>query len=76
MIEYTCERYPPNRNTTPKLMTDMGRRVVSAYLPPDLARRARAHALTTRRSLSSVVAEALDVYFGRLDRADSVRTDA
>jgi len=40
---------------------------MAAYLPPDLARRVRTHAKTSRRSVSSVIAEAVAAYFDRLD---------
>lgn len=40
---------------------------MAAYLPPDLARRVRTRAKTSRRSVSSVIAEAVAAYFDRPD---------
>lgn len=64
-----CHRYNLNGDAMPKPLTNMYRPAMSAYVPPDLAHRARTHASASRRSLSSVVAEALAAYFDRLDRS-------
>ena len=68
MGQYPCDSENSNGDTMTKLLTNMDRQVMAAYLPPDLARRIRTHAKTTRRSLSSVMAEAVAGYFDRLDR--------
>lgn len=52
----------------PRRLSNMDSQAIAAYLPADLAHRARTHAKATRRSLSSVVAEALDIFFERADR--------
>jgi hypothetical protein len=59
----------------PKQLTNMDRQVLAAYLPADLAQRARTHAKATGRSLSSLVAEAVAAYFARLDLIERI-TDA
>jgi hypothetical protein len=45
---------------------------IAAYLPADIARRTREHARATGRSLSSIVVEALGVYFARVDAYEAI----
>jgi predicted transcriptional regulator len=52
----------------PRELTNTTNRLAASYLPADLAVRARTYAKTTRRSLSSVIAEAVAEYFERRDR--------
>jgi hypothetical protein len=50
--------------------------VVTAHLDPDIARRTRSRAKETGHSLSSIVNDALKLYFARRDLIEAIDHDA